>query len=269
MSRLNYLESEIDYLLKFDSHISSICRKAAQQINILKRLGKHLTKLNKLTIFHTFIVSNFNYCPLSWHFCTERNTTKLEKLQERALRFVYDDYVSSYDDLLDRAKIPSLKLRRIKTMAIEAFKIVHGIAPPCLHDCLTLTENRYNFRYTNILQVPQVRTTTYGKKSFKYAAAVLWNNFPEEFRKTNNFNHFKSLVAHWNGGGVVNALSASKLEGSLVSVSVGMDPTSQTKKPFNLNTNTPTAAAGLLLLCLPLSVFQFCFFAFLLIIALS
>ena len=143
------LRVEIDYLLKFDSHISSICRKAAQQINILKRLGKHLTKLNKLTIFHTFIVSNFNYCPLSWHFCTEHNTTKLEKLQERALRFVYDDYVSSYDDLLDRAKIPSLKLRRIKTMAIEAFKIVHGIAPPCLHDCLTLKENRYNFRYTN------------------------------------------------------------------------------------------------------------------------
>ena len=70
---------EIDYLMKFDSHISSICRKAAQQINILKRLGKYLTKLNKLTIFHTFIVSNFNYCPLSWHFCSERNTKKLEQ----------------------------------------------------------------------------------------------------------------------------------------------------------------------------------------------
>ena len=134
---------EIDYLLKFDSHISSICRKAAQQINILKRLGKYLTKLNKLTIFHTFIVSNFNYCPLSWHFCSERNTKKLEKLQERALRFVYDDHTSTYDDLLDRAKIPSLKLRRIKTMAIEAFKIIHGTAPPCLHDCLSLKESRY------------------------------------------------------------------------------------------------------------------------------
>ena len=31
----------------------------------------------------------------------------------------------------------------------------------------------YNFRYNNILQVPQVRTTKYGKNSFKYAAAVL------------------------------------------------------------------------------------------------
>ncbi|KAK3109165.1 hypothetical protein FSP39_024510 [Pinctada imbricata] len=191
---------EIDYLLKFDAHISSICKKAAQQINILKRLGKHLTKLNKLTIFHTFILSNFNYCPLSWHFCSEKNTNKLEKLQERALRFVYDDHVSSYDELLEKAKMPSLRLRRIKVMATEVFKIVHGTAPPCLLDLFTVKECRYNFRYTNILQVPQIRTTTYGKKSFRYAAAVLWNSLPDEFRKTNNFNHFKSLISHWNGG---------------------------------------------------------------------
>ena len=94
-------------------------------------------------------------------------------------------------------------------MAIEAFKIVHGIAPPCLYDCLTLKENRNNFKYANILQVPQVRTTTFYKKSFKYASAVLWSNFPEEFRKTNSFNHFKSLVAHWNGGIAMHFLQVS------------------------------------------------------------
>jgi N12 class adenine-specific DNA methylase len=29
---------------------------------------------------------------LAWHFCTDKNSKKLEKVQERALRFVYDDY---------------------------------------------------------------------------------------------------------------------------------------------------------------------------------
>jgi hypothetical protein len=33
---------EIDYQLNFDIHISSICRKASQQLNILKRLGRYL-----------------------------------------------------------------------------------------------------------------------------------------------------------------------------------------------------------------------------------
>jgi hypothetical protein len=56
---------DIDYLLNFDLHISNLCRKASQQLNILKRLGPFLSKLNKLTIFYTFILSNFNFCPLA------------------------------------------------------------------------------------------------------------------------------------------------------------------------------------------------------------
>jgi hypothetical protein len=44
-------------------------------------------------------------------------TSKLEKIQERALRFIYDDFVSSYDELLVKAKVPSLKIRRMRTMA--------------------------------------------------------------------------------------------------------------------------------------------------------
>jgi hypothetical protein len=87
---------EIDYQLNFDAHVSSICGKASQQLNVLKRLGSLLNRLSKLIIFHTFILSNFNFCPLGWHFCTEKNSKKLEKVQERALRFVYKDYNSSY-----------------------------------------------------------------------------------------------------------------------------------------------------------------------------
>ena len=59
-----------DYQLNFDLHISNLCRKASQQLNILKRLGPCLSKLNKLTIFYKFTLSNFNFCPLAWHFCT-------------------------------------------------------------------------------------------------------------------------------------------------------------------------------------------------------
>ena len=95
---------DIDYKLNFDQHISNLCRKAGQQLNVLKRLSPFLSRLNKLTIFYTFILSNFNYCPLAWQFCSENNSRKLEKIQERALRFVYKDFDSSYEELLDKAK---------------------------------------------------------------------------------------------------------------------------------------------------------------------
>ena len=127
---------DIDFMLNFDNHIKSICKKAIQQLNILKRIGRNLCKLSRLTIFHTFILSNFNFCPLSWHFCSVANTKKIEKIQERALRFVYYDYISSYDELLDKAKMPTLHIRRIRTMALETYKIFHDIAPPVLSDLI-------------------------------------------------------------------------------------------------------------------------------------
>jgi hypothetical protein len=43
---------------------------------------------------------NLNFCPLAWHFCSKANTIKLEKIQERALRFIYEYYNSTYEELL-------------------------------------------------------------------------------------------------------------------------------------------------------------------------
>ena len=61
---------DIDFVLKFDTQISNICRKASQQINVLKRIGNFLHFQSKKTIHHAFIMSNFNFCPLIWHFCS-------------------------------------------------------------------------------------------------------------------------------------------------------------------------------------------------------
>ena len=121
----------------------------------------------------------------------KKNSKKFEKIQVRALRFVYDNYSSSSETLLENAKVPTLQVRRIRTMALETYKIIQN---------LPHTKNsKYYFRYRNILDVPQVRTTTYGKRSFRFAAASLWNSLPDYFRTENSFAHFRSLVQSWTG----------------------------------------------------------------------
>ena len=189
----------IDFELKFNSHISNICKKASRQLNVLKRLGKYLNKLGKLTIYHSFILSNFNFCPLSWHFCSEANTNKIENIQERALRFIYNDYNSTYENLLIVSKLPTLKVRILRTMAIEVYKILHQESPSYLHDLIKIKDTKYCFRYDNITEIPSVRTTRYGLKSFRYAAAKLWNELPNHFRTQTSFNQFKNLINSWNG----------------------------------------------------------------------
>jgi hypothetical protein len=49
--------------------------------------------------------------------------------QFRALKFIYDDTDSTYEELLTKSKLPTLKIRRIRTIAIETFKIVNKTSP--------------------------------------------------------------------------------------------------------------------------------------------
>ena len=84
-------------------------------------------------------------------------------------------------------------------MAIETFKIINKLSPPVLNDLLQKHNTKYNFTYSNLLQIPSVKTTSFGKNSFMYAAPALWNSLPEEFRQANSFSQFKNLVTNWNG----------------------------------------------------------------------
>ena len=70
----------------------------------------------------SFIFSKFNYCPLVWHFCSATLLQKIEKMQERALRLLYNDSYSSYNILLLKAEWPTMEVSRLQRSAIEVFK---------------------------------------------------------------------------------------------------------------------------------------------------
>ena len=72
----------IEFMLNFNDHISDICKKASQQLAVLKRIGRFLTKHGKLTIFKSFIMSNFNYCPLAWHFVAKLVPTRWKRFKK-------------------------------------------------------------------------------------------------------------------------------------------------------------------------------------------
>jgi hypothetical protein len=77
---------------------------------------------NKLLVYLTYL----NICQSVSKYLA---ALMLFKIQERALRFIYDDYNSSYENLLEKSKLPSLKIRRLKTIAVETFKIIHKNSP--------------------------------------------------------------------------------------------------------------------------------------------
>ena len=90
----------IDNKLDFGHHVSHICQKAGKQVKVLSRLSRVLNEYNKLLLYSSFISCYFNYCCVLWHFCNNSDTLKIEKLQEKALRYSMLDFKSPYQQLL-------------------------------------------------------------------------------------------------------------------------------------------------------------------------
>ena len=72
----------------------------------------------KLQQYEAAILPHLSYCHLTWHFCKARDRRKLERVQERGLRPVFNDKLSSYEKRLAKADIPSLYNRRLQDIAV-------------------------------------------------------------------------------------------------------------------------------------------------------
>ena len=93
---------EINNRLSFEKHISTLCNKASNQLNAIGRIQKFMGFKEKEVLLNSFVYSNFNYCPLVWHFCSSKSLYKIEKIQERALRLLHNDFASDYAELLKK-----------------------------------------------------------------------------------------------------------------------------------------------------------------------
>ena len=189
----------IDDKLNFDEHISTICKKAARQLNVMFRFHKLLDYKHKLQIYTSFVLSNFNFCPIVWHFSSITNMRQIDKIQERALRFLTGDHKSSYASLRKQLGIDCLYLKRMKDIVIEVYKTVNKINPDFMHDIFVTKDSTHDFRDGHKLCMPNFNTIQYGKMSFSYYGAHLWNLLPNHFKMSIDFPTFKKLIKEWDG----------------------------------------------------------------------
>ena len=60
------VDNHLDNRLNFNLHINAICKSASNQLNALVRLKKVLSFEQIKVLVNSFILSNFDYCPLIW-----------------------------------------------------------------------------------------------------------------------------------------------------------------------------------------------------------
>ncbi len=110
-----------------------MCKKANSQARVLARLSLILDTERKFIICNTSVVSNLLYCPLMWHTCCASDCKKIEKVQEKALRYVLNDFNNTYSNLYHTAK-STLYLARLRILTIEIFKTFNDMSPLYMKD---------------------------------------------------------------------------------------------------------------------------------------
>ena len=115
----------IDSDFTFEEHINTLCRKASHKLHALSRISQYLSQHKERILFKTFIMSQFNYCPLVWMCHSRGLNNKINNIHKRPLRIGQN---SRYDNLCksDVQLNIYLKLLLIKLNPVAFLLIAKG-----------------------------------------------------------------------------------------------------------------------------------------------
>ena len=88
-------------------------------MSVLARVCHILNLDCQMTLMKVFTESQFGYCPLVWMFCNRQENNQINHLHERALRIVYDDYKSTFENLFELDNLVAIHHRNILLLSTE------------------------------------------------------------------------------------------------------------------------------------------------------
>ena len=187
----------IDQKLSWSDHVNVVVKKVSVAIRGLIQVRPYIPTKTALTIYHTMILPLFDYCDIVWDNLPQYQVERLQKLQNRIARIICRrGYETRSADLRQKLNWKTLSERRKEHKAVTIHKIMNGNAPSYLTNSLsTVNEGTsYNLRGKNNLTLPLPRTE-YGKRSFLFSGAQVWNSLPSNLKTEKSLNIFKKGIS--------------------------------------------------------------------------
>ena len=115
----------------------------------------------------------------------------MERIYEKSLTFLSNDYLSRYAERLEKYSSVSLETKRLCMMVCEIFKTLNNLNPvfrkDIFHHSPNITHKKYN------LYIHTQNTTKFGNKSLRAFGANIWNTLPEYIKSTNSLLEMQSM----------------------------------------------------------------------------
>ena len=189
---------KVDSRLNFDEHLDGTIKKASRKINALSRITPFMNMSKRRIIMNSFFSSQFNYCPLVWMFHSRSINNKINRLHERVLRITYNDFKSSFENLLEKDGTVSIHVKNLQKLATEMFKISKNFSVPLMSELFHQKVNNYNLRNPYEFFIPNVNSAFRGQGSVSCLDPLTWQLVPSEFKDLNTVSAFKATTRKCN-----------------------------------------------------------------------
>ena len=132
-------------------------------------------------------------------FCGKTANEEINRIHKRALRRLYNDFSSSFKELLNKSGQKAVHLQNLQKLLVEVFKSIHQMNLAFMWEFFERKQSNYNHRNKDLLQVPKFQTITYGANSITYRGSYLWNSIPDVAKSCNSVHSFKRQIREWGG----------------------------------------------------------------------
>ena len=183
--------------MTFEPLVSSVCKKASQKLNAFARTACSLKFDQRKLLLNAFITSQFSYAPVVWMFHNRKLNNHINRIHERALRIVYQDHNSTFEELL--AKDGSFKIydRNLQKLLIEIFKVRMKLAPEIMNEVFDIIESPFPLRNEMRFKSGNNRTVRYGIERAAFVGYRIWSYMPSELKESTSLNEFRSKIKTW------------------------------------------------------------------------
>ena len=192
---IKYLGVLVDSTLSWKPHITELSKKLPRTTCIFFKIRHYVSRETLKLLYYSLFYSFISYAIVVWGLTHPSVLDCLYKLQKKVVRAI------SFKDRYAHSTPPFHKLKILKIHEVHCLKL------PCLvYEC-TINESvrplsdffvpLYSIHNHNTRQaskgnifLPHIFTTHYGKRSAKYAGAILWNDLQPMIKESCSTNAF-------------------------------------------------------------------------------
>ena len=173
--------------MSFHQHVENLCHSASMKTKALIRIGRFLVKQKANILCNVYILSAFNYCPITWMFCSKKSNLLMETVLKRSQRVVENDFSLSLIDILNRTNRSNCHRKNLEILLLEIYKSINSLNPIFMSDIFVNKNSIYSLRSGKNIEIPKIKTTI-GAKSFVFGGGALaWNHLPERVKEITFF----------------------------------------------------------------------------------